>query len=89
MNKEDLQKILVQEDYKPSTYSLTGGEPDEALCLSFDDGQWHVYYSERGLQTGKVSFGSESEACEYFLKKMRSDPTTKRGWNSGFRTPGL
>jgi hypothetical protein len=84
MNRDELKHILEREKFRPNTYSLAGGEPDEALCLSLEDGRWYVYYSERGMQTGKVGFDSESEACAYFLEKMRSDPTTKAGWSSGF-----
>ncbi len=88
MNRQDLELILNQENFRKGTYSLTG-EADEALCLTFESSEWCVFYSERGLQSGKTKFSSESEACEYFLQKMRADPTTKRNWNSGFRAPHL
>ena len=84
MNKNELQAVLASESFKDSAYSLEPGEVDEALCLRQEAGQWSVYYSERGLQTGKQVFSNESEACLYFLNEMRSDPTTKLGWQSGF-----
>jgi hypothetical protein len=85
MNRDDLKQILVQENFRPNTYSLNGGEPEEALCLSPEDGRWYVYYSERGMQTDRKGFDGESDACEYFLQKMRADPTTRSGWHSGFQ----
>ncbi len=85
MNREELKQVLVDERFRPNTYSLSGGEPDEALCRSFEEGRWYGYYSERGMQTDRVGFSSESEACKYFLEKMRADPTTRSDWNSGFR----
>lgn len=85
MNRDDLKQILEREKFKLKTYSLHGGQPDEALCLSFEDGRWYVYYSERGMQTDKRDFYNESEACEYLLKRIRADPTTRRSWNSGFQ----
>lgn len=85
MKRDELKQILMREQFKPNTYSLSGGEPSEALCLSFENGRWYVYYSERGLQTDKTRFDSESDACLYFLEKMRADPTTRIGWDSGFR----
>ncbi len=87
MKKNELLETLTREDFTPSTYSLDGGEPDEAMCLCNEQGRWYVYYSERGLQTGKVGFDTEDAACDYFLKKMRSDPIARRGWTSGFPLP--
>jgi hypothetical protein len=87
MKANELKNILIREGFRRSTYSLEGGEPDEALCLSNEEGRWIVYYSERGLQTGRVDFDSEDAACDYFLEKMWSDPTTRRGWKSGFPLP--
>lgn len=85
MTKSELKALLVQEGFKSKTYSLEPGEADEALCLRDENGQWCVYYAERGLQTGKKVFSSEAEACAFFLAEMRSDPTTQQGWSSGFR----
>jgi hypothetical protein len=88
MNRQELERILVNENFRERTYSLTG-EADEALCLSFEGGRWYVFFSERGMRTNKTEFDSETAACKYFLQKMRDDPTTKRDWTSGFRTPRL
>lgn len=85
MNRDELKQILVREKFKSNTYSLSGGEPDEALCLDLEEGRWFVYYSERGMQTDKIGFATEDEACQYFLMKMRADPTTRLDWNSGFQ----
>ena len=78
MTALELKDILEREQFIPSTYSLTGGRHQDAYCLSNEDGAWLVYYSEHGEESGRVSFGSESEACEYLLQKMRKDPGTKR-----------
>ena len=84
MNKDDLRTTLIKEKFNPRTYSLEDEQKDEALCLRFEDGRWCVYYSERGLQTGKKYFEDENSACKFFLDEMRSDPTTKIDWKSGF-----
>lgn len=39
---------------------------------------WHVYYSERGNESGLRSFAEESAACEYFLGLVVSDLTVRR-----------
>ena len=84
MNTVDLQTTLIAERFNPRAYSLIDEEKDEALCLRVEDGRWCSYYSERGLQTGKKYFSDESSACKFFLNEMRSDPTTKIDWKSGF-----
>ena len=87
MKKAELKEIWDREDFNPARYSLEGGEPDETMCLSQEQGRWYVYYSERGVQTGKVGFDAEDEACQYFLQRIRSDPMMRRGWTSRFSLP--
>ena len=84
MNKDELRTILISERFDPRAFSLEDKIIDEALCLRFEGGQWCVYYSERGLKTGEMYFANENSACEFFLQEMRSDPTTKIDWKSGF-----
>jgi hypothetical protein len=84
MNKNDLRDILIIEKFRPSAYSLEKEVKDEALCLRQDEKGWCVFYSERGLQTGKEYFKDESSACDFFIEEMRSDPTTKSDWKSGY-----
>lgn len=84
MNKNDLRDVLTREGFDPRGYSLGHENGDEVLCLRFEDGVWSVYYSERGLRAGEKTFVEESAACEFFLSELRSDPTTRIGWRSGF-----
>ena len=78
MTKNELVKILQEEGFNPDAYCLEGGFPDETYCLEETHGVWTYYYCERGLQRGKREFATESEACEYFLEKLRRDPDTRR-----------
>ena len=71
--KVELDKLNI----KPSSYSLKGGLPSEKYCLSNESSSWSVYYSERGQRTGENVFSNESKACEYFLKELKNDPTTR------------
>lgn len=84
MDKHTLRKILAEEGFNPRAYSLDDEQKDEALCLRFENGQWCVFYSERGLEREKECFADENAACEFFLGEMRDDPTTKIDWKSGF-----
>jgi hypothetical protein len=90
MDRQELRRMLGQEGVKDSTYSLAASnfDPDEALCLRQEGHEWVVYYSERGLRTGKRGFPTEAEACLYVLETLRSDPTVKVGWHSGLGASG-
>ena len=42
-----------------------------ALQKETDLKKWEVYYSERGEKSNVRIFDLESDACEYFLKKLK------------------
>lgn len=66
MNIKSLQDRLEQAPIPASAYSLTGGLPNEAYCISLNGSVWEVYYSERGMKSGLRTFDSEADACQYF-----------------------
>ena len=78
MNSNELKQTLEREEFVKGTYSLTGGRHQDAYCLSYENGVWHVYYSERGEETERTSFDDEASACDFFLERMRADVGTKR-----------
>jgi hypothetical protein len=75
MNRQELREKLRKEGIRDDSYDLSGGHLSEALTLAEVYGRWFVYYSEKGLESGKKEFAIETEACEYLLKKLKSDPT--------------
>jgi len=64
MKKNELQQKLISENISLDMYSLNGGLPNEAFCLSEINGIWEVYYSERGNKTGLKVFNKEEDACQ-------------------------
>lgn len=70
LNKVELQNQLLSENIRSDVYSLNGGLPNEAFCLAEGNGQWEVYYSERGNKTGLKVFMKEEEACLYFYNQL-------------------
>ena len=77
MNKQLLKDFLQREGFRVDCYDLEGGLMPERLTLGFESGKWCVYYSERGLQTGKRYFATEGEACEYLLNELRDEPSAR------------
>jgi len=77
MNKIELKKALQKEGVRDDVYDLSGGHLDETLTLGEVYGRWFVYYNERGIESGRKEFVTESEACEYLLSKLRRDPSVR------------
>lgn len=71
MKKSELRKKLKKENIPKCYYSLDGGLPNEAYCLSKVKNGWEVYYSERGLKSGLKIFASETEACNYIYNLIK------------------
>ena len=68
-------RSVAQERIRDNAYDLNGGHLSETYTLGEANGRWFVYYSERGLESGKKEFATETEACEYLLNKLKKDPT--------------
>ena len=67
----ELESTLEQMGVSRDLYSIMiGGLPNEKLCIVRED-KWQVYYSERGNKSGLKIFETETEACEYFLRKLK------------------
>jgi len=75
MNRTELKQVLDSERIRRDSYDLDGGHRSETLTMAEAHGRWFVYYSERGLETGKREFATEGDACEYFLTKLLADPS--------------
>lgn len=71
MTLSELKNTVLKNDKIPKdSYSFEGGLPNEALCISQHGEDWEIYYSERGKKTNLTKFKTESEACEYFYKRL-------------------
>lgn len=73
MTVEELSIQLQTLGVRQDAYSLDGGSPSEAYCLSHQSGHWEIYYSERGQKTGVQAFYSEDDACRAFLSLIMDD----------------
>jgi len=73
MTIRELEIKLKGLGIKKIFYSLSGGLPSEVFCIDRNESNWEVYYSERGSKSQLKVFEKESEACDYFYKKITSD----------------
>lgn len=76
MNRNELENRLNHDGIRKDTYDLWGDKKSETYVMDYINGRFHVYYYERGLETSKIEFTSENEACEYFLNLLKNDKTT-------------
>jgi len=77
MDRQQLRAILHEENIAENAYDLNGGHLSERYTIGEDHGTWFFYYSERGLESGRKEFLSESDACEHILKQLIDDSTTR------------
>jgi hypothetical protein len=79
MNREQLKTQLETLKIDPAAYCLSGGFPNEQLTLNqAQNGEWEVYYSERGQKSGLRVFTSEESAVQYFLEVILHDSAVRR-----------
>ena len=77
MDKETLLQALRKEGIREDAFDLDGRHLSETYTLSESYGRWFVYYSERGVESGRKEFATQSQACEYLLNLLKNDPTTR------------
>jgi hypothetical protein len=72
MNINELKDIIVSENI-PERYFLIGnkGVKDDKYCLMQIDGEWQVFYGERGKKNKLATFTDESDACLELLSRLR------------------
>ncbi len=71
MTVAQLERELEMMKIPNELYSImVGGLPNEKLCIVKED-TWQVYYSERGIKGGLKVFETETEACKFFLQKIK------------------
>lgn len=65
MSIGELKAVFESERVPQDLYSLSGGLPNESYCIMQANGQWEVYYSERGVKSSCNFFDTENDACLY------------------------
>ena len=71
MTVVELERKLNEMGIPSDLYSvMAGGLPNEKLCIAKNE-SWQVFYSERGHKSGLREFKTETEACKYFLRKIK------------------
>lgn len=56
----------------PKNYYSIGKYGEEALCIIYEDGKWHVFEGERGKRFNLHSFENELDACNCFVERIKT-----------------
>lgn len=70
INLDILREWLERRNVPKSYYSI-GFYGEEALCILFENSQWVVFEGEHGNRYNMHSFEQESDACVYFLERIK------------------
>ena len=86
MNLTELKSALNAASVPENYYSFTSDGYGEVYRIApmhdlLGDG-WEIYYSERGQKNRLLTFRSESEACDEFLRWILRDSTLHRAPSS-------
>lgn len=71
VNIDQLKKELVRIKV-PASYYRIGSYGEETLCILSENNQWLVFEGERGLRYNTHFFDRESDACSYFLNRIKA-----------------
>jgi hypothetical protein len=78
-NRAALARVFDQLRINRRCYSLYGGCYEDAVHLDqLANGEWTVYYVERGITRRDRRFLTESEACEFLLEEVIRDDAVRR-----------
>jgi hypothetical protein len=73
----DLKEALNKLKISTSAYHLHGPGTGEGYCIEHGPSGWSVYYHERGSKNIIEVFENEDVACDFFIKTLLDDPTTR------------
>ncbi len=66
MNTRQLREKLLAEGCNPSNFAIKN-RGNDVYCLDQTDGNWIVFYTERGQDSAPIfESASEEEACQFF-----------------------
>jgi hypothetical protein len=73
LTRESLASLLDRLGVQPRAYSLYGAHSPDANVMDHRREGWVVFYTERGDESGLVTYGTEAEACLELLDRVTSE----------------
>jgi hypothetical protein len=73
LTRESLGVLLDRLGVQPRSYSLYGAHSPDAHVIDHRRDGWVVFYTERGDESGLVTYATESDACLALLDRVTSE----------------
>ena len=70
MNQLTSLKDTLDRFHIPDYYYSILSEKDEASCITYDNSEWSVYYSERGQKSNLRKAGDINDACIMLIQDI-------------------
>jgi hypothetical protein len=77
MKVDDLKVKLDKLGISSNAYHLYGPGSGDEYCIEHGPKGWIIYYHERGNKDIIGIYDNEEEACEFFLKTISKDKSTR------------
>jgi hypothetical protein len=72
MTQPELKKVLIEHNVPESVFDFENRGLENAWGMTREpNGQWAVFFVERGKRRGEAWFASEHDACFYLLSQIR------------------
>jgi len=73
LTRESLVSLLDRLGVQPTAYSLYGAHSPDTNVMDHRREGWVVFYTERGDESGLVTYTTEAEACLDLLDRVTSE----------------
>lgn len=69
-------------------YALNSEEDQRFCAVALSNGDWTVFYSERGERIDSKDYATEEAALVELQRRLLEDPTTRTQFRARHRWPG-
>ena len=76
MNREELKAQLRSDGLDPASFTFDSRLATEQSVLDEENGQWVIFYAERGNRNDVAYFDNGNPACEALYARLIRDDST-------------
>ena len=87
MNIDQLKKELSRNNINPQCFSIGMPWPVDGYCLDNNNGNWEVFYVERGEKHNVSQYNTESDACDKLLELLLEYPIFRLDYKPTYKKP--
>lgn len=73
MNRNELEKKLLDHNVPSISFNVNGIKEGECMCLVSSDSKWKVVYNSRGHIIDIAEFDNENDACDFMYSELKKE----------------